>query len=44
MDSPGHRAVLLTRRFREIGVGVAIGSPAGSGLGAIYTVDVGFRH
>ena len=43
MHSPGHRANVLSRRFREMGVGVAIGVPGGSGglAGATYAVDFG---
>lgn len=45
MNSPSHRAALLSRSYREVGVGVAIGSPSGSGEGgAIYTTDFGFRR
>jgi uncharacterized protein YkwD len=44
MHSPPHRAIILNGRFREIGVGVAIGTPAGpSENGAVYTLDVGRR-
>jgi uncharacterized protein YkwD len=45
MHSPNHRKVILTRAFRDAGVGVAWGVPdrrlAG---GATYTVDLGVRH
>jgi uncharacterized protein YkwD len=43
MSSPTHRSAMLSRRFRNIGVGVAIGSPIGSGgqNSAIYTADFG---
>ena len=42
MESPGHRANILQRRFKEIGIGVARGLPVGgvSG-GATYTTDFG---
>ena len=44
MDSPGHRANILNRRFREIGIGVARGAPSGNGgSGATYTTDFGAR-
>jgi uncharacterized protein YkwD len=45
MASPPHREVLMMRRFRQIGVGVAIGSPMGldSADSATYTLDLG-RH
>jgi uncharacterized protein YkwD len=45
MSSPSHRGVILSRRFRQIGVAVAMGSPMGAdGRNmATYTVDVGRR-
>ena len=44
MKSPPHRAIILSGRFREIGVGVAIGTPDDrSEIGAVYTLDVGRR-
>jgi uncharacterized protein YkwD len=45
MDSPGHRHNILNRRFRHIGIGVALGAPEDA-LGmpaATYTTDFGFR-
>ena len=42
MNSPPHRANILSRSFREIGIGVAYGTPAGGG-GATYTTDFGKR-
>lgn len=43
--SPGHRRVILDRRWREVGVGITIGSPLGrDGQGmATYTIDFGYR-
>jgi len=43
MNSPGHRAVLLDRRFKQLGVGVAEGSPFGHGRARTFVVDVGVR-
>jgi uncharacterized protein YkwD len=46
MASSSHRRVMLSGRYREIGIGVAIGSPVG-GPGndaAIYTADFGFAR
>jgi uncharacterized protein YkwD len=44
MESPPHRAVILSRAFREIGVGVALGTPsARDEHGAVYVLDVGRR-
>ena len=42
MNSPPHRAVILSRRFRDTGVGVARGVPVG-GEGATFTLDAGRR-
>ena len=46
MQSGEHRDVILSKRWRQIGVGVTIGSPLGpDGKGmATYTVDFGFRR
>jgi uncharacterized protein YkwD len=44
MQSPGHRANILRRSFRELGVGVVIGVPVGDATGATYTVDFGVRR
>jgi len=47
MKSPGHRANILSGRFREVGVGVAVGAPVRSGTGgfdaATYTTHFGAR-
>ena len=40
MDSPGHRANILNNRFREIGIGLTLGSPRG-GTGATYATEFG---
>jgi uncharacterized protein YkwD len=42
MNSAGHRANILSRSFRAIGIGIAAGTPNGSG-GATYTTDFGRR-
>jgi uncharacterized protein YkwD len=46
MESPGHRANILRRQFREIGIGVAVGAPVDAGGldGATYTADFGVRR
>jgi uncharacterized protein YkwD len=46
MRSPGHRANILRRQFREIGIGIAIGAPvdAQGQNGATYTADFGVRR
>ena len=42
MNSPGHRANILSSSFREIGIGLVAGIPVG-GDGATYTTDFGRR-
>lgn len=46
MNSPSHRSALLAGSYRNIGIGVALGSPTGGGEGntAIYTTTFGYRH
>ena len=44
MNSSGHRANILRRQFREIGIGIAIGAPADAQDGATYTADFGVRR
>ena len=41
MDSPGHRANIVKRSYREIGIGVVTGVPSDRGAGATYTADFG---
>jgi uncharacterized protein YkwD len=44
MHSPPHRAVILHPRFREIGVGVELGTPSDRDAnGAVYVIDLGRR-
>lgn len=43
MGSSGHRANILSNSFRDIGIGVARGTPSGSHGGATYTTDFGRR-
>src|SRR4051794_40780724 len=45
MHSPEHRANILDRSFRNVGVGVVWGTPQSSeGAGGLYTADFGFRR
>jgi uncharacterized protein YkwD len=44
MNSPGHRANILKRGYRELGVGVVLGVPVSNAAGATYTVDFGVRR
>ncbi len=44
MNSPGHRKNILTRSFREIGIGVAKGAPTSvSSPAATYATEFGLR-
>src|SRR5947207_3475730 len=44
MNSPGHRANILSRSFKEIGIGVSRGAPvAGVDDGVTYATDFGRR-
>jgi uncharacterized protein YkwD len=46
MQSPGHRANLLERRFRDVGIGIATGAPVEldpDEVGATYVTDFGRR-
>ena len=46
MNSAGHRANILRRSFKEIGIGIVLGTPSVSpaGAGATYTADFGVRR
>ncbi len=44
MNSSGHRANILDRRFREIGIGTASGNYKGHKGYTMYTVDFGRRR
>ncbi len=41
MNSPGHKANIVKRAYREIGIGVVTGIPSGDDAGATYTADFG---
>jgi uncharacterized protein YkwD len=46
MNSPGHRANILKRRFREIGIGIVFHAPARTSdrVAATYTTTFGYRR
>ena len=46
MRSPGHRANILRRGYREIGIGIALGAPVDTDGydSATYTADFGLRR
>jgi uncharacterized protein YkwD len=41
MKSAGHRKNILTKGYRDAGMGIAVGSPLGKGPGATYTNTFG---
>lgn len=41
MESPGHRANILSPKFREAGMGVAFGDPGAGEEGVTYALDFG---
>jgi uncharacterized protein YkwD len=41
MQSPPHRAIIMDRRFDQVGLGIAAGSPSGAGDAATVTADFG---
>jgi uncharacterized protein YkwD len=41
MNSPAHRANVVKRAYREIGIGIEIGTPTAGDEGATYTADFG---
>lgn len=43
LDSPGHRHVVLSRKYRDAGIGVALGNPRGGEEGATVALNVGRR-
>src|ERR671915_1133263 len=44
MDSPGHRANILSSAFREVGIGFAVGAPGASGPSATYVTEFGTKR
>jgi len=44
MASPGHRRNILEPTFRDIGVGVAAGTPSSGADGVTVTTEFGVRH
>jgi uncharacterized protein YkwD len=43
MNSPGHKANILKRAYREVGVGIRLGVPSDGSVGATYTLDFGAK-
>jgi len=46
LGSPGHRRILLARRYRELGLGVALGAPVAVGAqpAATFVAEYGVRR
>src|SRR3954451_12546025 len=43
MASPGHKANILKRSYREVGIGIRLGVPSDGTVGATYTTDFGVK-
>jgi uncharacterized protein YkwD len=43
MNSAGHKANILKRAYREVGIGVRLGVPNDNGVGATFTADFGAK-
>ena len=44
MNSPGHRANILKKGDRDVGIGITLGVPTSGAVGATYTVDFGAKR
>jgi uncharacterized protein YkwD len=43
MNSAGHKANILKRSYREVGIGIRLGVPSDDSVGATYTTDFGVK-
>jgi uncharacterized protein YkwD len=43
MNSAGHKANILKRSYKEVGVGIRLGVPNDAGVGATFTADFGAK-
>ena len=43
MNSAGHRANILKRSYKELGIGIRLGVPDDAGVGATFTADFGAK-
>jgi uncharacterized protein YkwD len=43
MNSAGHKANILKRAYREVGIGIRLGVPNDNGVGATFTADFGAK-
>jgi uncharacterized protein YkwD len=43
MNSSGHKANILKRSYKELGIGIRLGTPGDAGVGATFTADFGAK-
>lgn len=43
MNSAGHKANILKKAYREVGIGIRLGVPSDNGVGATVTADFGVK-
>jgi uncharacterized protein YkwD len=43
MNSAGHKANILKRSYKEVGIGIRLGVPSDGGVGATFTADFGAK-
>ena len=43
MNSAGHKANILKKAYREVGIGIRLGVPTDEGVGATVTADFGVK-
>jgi uncharacterized protein YkwD len=43
MSSSGHKANILKRSYKELGIGIRLGTPGDAGVGATFTADFGAK-
>jgi uncharacterized protein YkwD len=43
MNSSGHKANIIRKAYREVGIGIRLGVPSDSGVGATITADFGVK-
>jgi uncharacterized protein YkwD len=43
MNSAGHKANILKRSYKEVGIGIRLGVPSDAGVGATFTADFGVK-
>ena len=43
MNSAGHKANIVKKAYKELGIGIRIGVPTDNGVGATITADFGTK-